>query len=74
VHLSGHARSKLTASFIGDTCKVMGMVVEKRGEGMHVKGIGFQQTWQVCVCVCVYRGCVSVCIGVYGCVWVCMGL
>jgi hypothetical protein len=47
VQLSQHARSKLTASFLEDLCPINGMKVEKRGQGMEIKGLGFQQTWLV---------------------------
>jgi len=47
VQLSQHARWKLTASFLEDLCPINGMKVEKRGQGMEIKGLGFQQTWLV---------------------------
>jgi len=47
VQLSQHARWKLTASFLEDLCPINGIKVEKRGQGMEIKGLGFQQTWLV---------------------------
>jgi class 3 adenylate cyclase len=47
VHISDRAAKNLTRSFLEDDCIVEGLTCGKRGKGMQIKGLGFQQTWEV---------------------------
>jgi class 3 adenylate cyclase len=48
IHLSKKAKENLTAAFFEQDCPEIGVMLQKRGEGMNIKGLGFQETWTVC--------------------------
>jgi len=56
LHLSDWSAKSLSDSFLKDECRVLGLKVAKRGEGMHIKGLGLQQTWEVSFVLCISAG------------------